>query len=123
MAARGPPALYCAPRLASEAFKVKNIYVTENGCGYDDDVVVRGECLNLHRVEYLRSYVRELQRTVADGTPVRGYFVWCFLDNFEWTDGYTRRFGIVHNNFRTQRRTPKMSAYWYRSLIAANRVV
>jgi len=118
-----PRALYWAPRLVSKAYSVKNLYVTENGCGYDDDVVRGGECLDLHRIEYLRSYLRELQRGIADGTPVRGYFVWCFLDNFEWTDGYARRFGIVHNNFRTQRRTPKLSAYWYRSVMKANRVL
>ncbi len=118
-----PRALYWAPRLVADVYRVRNLYVTENGCGYDDDVVRNGECIDLHRVEYLRSYLRELQRGIADGTPVRGYFVWCFLDNFEWTDGYTRRFGIVHNNFKTQRRTPKLSAYWYKSVMAANRVL
>jgi beta-glucosidase len=118
-----PRALYWAPRLVSEVYGVRNVYVTENGCGYDDDTVKRGECLDLHRIEYLRSYLKELQRAVADGAPVRGYFVWCFLDNFEWTDGYTRRFGIVHNNFKTQRRTPKLSARWYASVVAANRVL
>jgi beta-glucosidase len=118
-----PRALYWAPRLAAETYGVKAAYVTENGCGYDDDVVKGGECADLHRVEYLRSYLQELRRAVADGVPVKGYFVWCFLDNFEWTDGYTRRFGIVHTNFKTQRRTPKLSAYWYRNVIAANRVL
>jgi len=118
-----PRALYWAPRLVCDTFGVKCVYVTENGCGYDDDVVKGGECVDLHRIEYLRSYLKELQRTIADGTPVRGYFVWCFLDNFEWTDGYTRRFGIVHNNFKTQRRTPKLSARWYQAVMAANRVL
>jgi beta-glucosidase len=118
-----PRALYWAPRLVADVYGVKNIYITENGCGYDDDAVKNGECLDLHRIEYLRSYLKELQHAVADGTPVRGYFVWCFLDNFEWTDGYTRRFGIVHTNFKTQRRTPKLSAYWYKSIIKANRVL
>jgi beta-glucosidase len=118
-----PRALYWAPRLVADVYGVKNVYVTENGCGYDDDIVKRGECLDLHRVEYLRSYLKELQRSIEDGTPVRGYFVWCFLDNFEWTDGYTRRFGIVHNNFKTQKRTPKLSAYWYSKVIAANQVL
>jgi beta-glucosidase len=118
-----PRALYWAPRLVADVYKVKNLYITENGCGYDDDDVKGGECLDLHRVEYLRSYLKELHHSIADGTPVRGYFVWCFLDNFEWTDGYTRRFGIVHNNFRTQRRTPKLSAHWYSSIIKANRLL
>ncbi|HZZ19675.1 MAG TPA: GH1 family beta-glucosidase [Opitutaceae bacterium] len=118
-----PRALYWAPRLVADVYGVKNVYVTENGCGYDDDIVKGGEVLDLHRIEYLRSYLKELQRSIEDGTPVRGYFVWCFLDNFEWTDGYTRRFGIVHNNFKTQKRTPKLSAKWYGSVIAANQVL
>ncbi len=118
-----PRSLYWAPRLVSEVYGEKNIYVTENGCGYDDDVVRHGECIDLHRVEFLRGYLMELQRAVADGYPVRGYFVWSFLDNFEWTDGYSRRFGIVHTNFRTQRRTPKLSARWYSSVIAANQIL
>ena len=86
-------------------------------------MVKNGECLDLHRVEFLRSYLKELQRSIADGSPVKGYFVWSFMDNFEWTDGYSRRFGIVYNNFKTQRRTPKLSAYWYSSVMAANRVL
>jgi beta-glucosidase len=118
-----PRALYWAPRFVSEVYGEKNIYITENGCGYNDDTVVRGECVDLHRIEYLRSYLKELQRATSDGVPVRGYFLWSFLDNFEWTDGYTRRFGIVHNDFKTQKRTPKLSAHWYSSVIAANRVL
>ncbi len=118
-----PRALYWTPRLAAEVYGEKNIYITENGCGYNDDTVTRGECLDLHRVEYLRSYLRELHRSITDGAPVRGYFLWSFLDNFEWADGYRRRFGIVHTNFKTLRRTPKLSAHWYASVIAANRVL
>jgi beta-glucosidase len=118
-----PRSLYWTPRLVSEVYGEKNIYVTENGCGYDDDVVKDGECLDLHRVEFLRSYLKELQRSIADGSPVKGYFVWSFLDNFEWTDGYSRRFGIVYNDFKTQKRTPKLSAHWYSSVMAANRVL
>lgn len=118
-----PRALYWGPRLAAETYPVKAIYITENGCGYDDDAVNAGECLDLHRVEFLRSYLKELHRAIADGAPVRGYFVWSFLDNFEWADGYARRFGIVHNDFRTQRRTPKLSARWYAQVSAANALV
>ena len=118
-----PRALYWGPKLVAEVYGEKNIYITENGCGYDDDTVKDGECQDLHRVEYLRSYLKELQRAVAEGVPVRGYFVWSFLDNFEWADGYRRRFGIVHTNFKTQRRTPKLSAKWYADVIRANRVL
>ncbi|MDB6126614.1 MAG: Beta-glucosidase, partial [Verrucomicrobia bacterium] len=86
-----PRALYWGPRLVSEVYREKNIYITENGCGYDDDIVRDGECHDLHRVEYLRGYLKELHRAIADGAPVRGYFVLSLLDNFEWADGYRRR--------------------------------
>jgi len=116
-----PRALYWGPRLAAEVYGEKNLHITGNGCGYDDDAVRGGESQDLHRVEYLRSYLRELHRAIAEVTPVRGYFLWSFLDNFERADGYRRRFGILHNNFKTQRRTPKPSARWYSSVAAANR--
>ena len=118
-----PRALYWVPRLVAEVYGEKNIYITENGCGYDDDRVQDGEVHDLHRIEYLRGYLKELHRAIADGAPVRGYFLWSLLDNFEWTDGYQRRFGIVHNDFQTQRRTPKLSAHWYAAVIKANRVL
>ena len=118
-----PRSLYWGPRLVNEVYSPKAIYVTENGCGYNDDHVESGECQDLHRVEYLRGYLKELQRATREGCPVKGYFVWSLLDNFEWADGYRRRFGIVHTDFRTQVRTPKMSALWYGKVIAANRVL
>lgn len=115
-----PRAIYWGPRMAAEEYGVRTIYITENGCGYNDDTVRNGECLDLHRVEFLRSYLKELLRAVRDGVPIRGYFLWSLLDNFEWSDGYARRFGIIHTNFKTQRRTPKLSALWYARVIANN---
>jgi beta-glucosidase len=117
-----PRALYWGPRFAAEVYGEKNIYITENGCGYNDDTVQSGECLDLHRVEYLRSYLTELRRAIRDGAPVKGYFLWSFLDNFEWADGYTRRFGIVHTDYQSQKRTPKLSARWYSQVIRTNRL-
>lgn len=121
--ALAPAALYWGPRLARETYRVNEIYITENGAGYDEASPVDGEVLDLHRREYLRQCLVELQRTIADGVPVFGYFLWSFLDNFEWADGYTRRFGIVHNDFTTQKRTPKLSAYWYAEVMRRNRLV
>ncbi|HEX3730212.1 MAG TPA: family 1 glycosylhydrolase, partial [Opitutaceae bacterium] len=118
-----PSALYWTPRFAQEAYGVSQIYITENGCGYDEEPVVGGEVRDLHRREFLRGYLRELERAVADGVPVRGYFLWSFLDNYEWEDGYRRRFGLVHVDFATQRRTPKLSARWYARVIKAGRVL
>ena len=118
-----PQAIYWAPRLARETYGVENIYITENGCGYDTEPVVGGEVTDLHRREFLRAYLRELERAVADGLPVRGYFLWSFMDNYEWEDGYERRFGIVHVDFATQQRTPKLSARWYAEVIRTGRIV
>ena len=118
-----PQTIYWAVRFAYECYKPKAIYVTENGCGYNDEPVVNGEVRDLHRREFIRSYLRELQRAISDGVPVKGYFVWSFVDNYEWEDGYTRRFGIVHVNFTTQKRTPKLSSRYYSEVIRHNRVL
>jgi beta-glucosidase len=72
---------------------------------------------------FLRSYLTQLQRAAADGVPIKGYFLWSLLDNFEWNDGYQKRFGITYVDFATQKRTPKLSADFYRHVIADNRVV
>jgi beta-glucosidase len=98
-----PQALHWGPRHAAEIYNVKAIYITENGVGYDEPPPVNGEMLDLHRREYLRNYLRELHDAIAHGIPVKGYFLWSFLDNFDWEDGYTRRFGIVHTDFATQK--------------------
>jgi beta-glucosidase len=118
-----PQVMYWGTRLAQETYGAKEIYITENGCGYNDEPVVNGEVIDLHRREFLRAHLRELRRAMADGVPVKGYFLWSFMDNFEWEDGYQRRFGIVHVDFVTQRRTPKLSARYYAQVIAANRIV
>ncbi len=112
-----PEALYWGPRLFHEIYGPLPIYITENGAGYDEELAATGEVHDLHRCTYLRLYLRELHTALAEGLPVKGYFLWSLLDNFEWEDGYERRFGIVHNDFKTQRRTPKLSARWYADLI------
>ena len=118
-----PQVMYWGTRLARECYGAERIYVTENGCGYNDEPVVGGEVHDLHRREFLRAHLRELERAICDGVPVAGYFLWSFMDNFEWEDGYLRRFGIVHVDYATQKRTPKMSARYYAEIIARNAVV
>jgi len=72
---------------------------------------------------FLRAYLTQLQRATADGVPVNGYFLWSAQDNFEWSDGYGNRFGLIHVDFKTQQRTPKLSAQWFREASRRNAVV
>ena len=116
----GPEAMYWAPRLAAELWGVKALYITENGTSAADKPDATGAINDLDRVMYLRNYLTQLQRATSEGVPVRGYFLWSLLDNFEWADGYATRFGLIHVDYKTQKRTPKLSASFYREVIARN---
>src|SRR5205814_9509687 len=94
--------------------------VTENGAAFDDAVDGDGAIRDLDRIAYLEQHVRAAHRALEDGADLRGYFVWSLLDNFEWAEGYAKRFGLVYVDFETQRRIPKDSARWYSGLIADN---
>jgi beta-glucosidase len=119
----GPEALYWGPRHVAKLWNVKEIYITENGCSSSDEPAADGRVYDTDRVTYLRSYLTQLRRATAEGVPVRGYFLWSLMDNFEWADGYTNRFGIHYVDFASQKRTPKLSADFYREVIARNAVV
>ncbi len=97
------------------------IYVTENGCSYDDGPGDDGRVRDQRRVDYLRGYIGQVGRALAEGADVRGYYLWSLMDNFEWAFGFSQRFGIVHVDFDTLRRTVKDSGEYYRDLIAAGR--
>ncbi len=71
----------------------------------------------------VRNYLGELHRAIEDDVPVKGYFLWSFMDNYEWQDGYTRRFGIVYTDYQTQERIPKLSSRWYSEVMRKNRLV
>ncbi|WP_024756174.1 GH1 family beta-glucosidase [Streptomyces exfoliatus] len=94
------------------------LVVTENGAAYDDYADPSGNVKDPERVDYLHAHLAAVHRALADGADVRGYFLWSLLDNFEWAYGYSKRFGIVHVDFATQRRTLKDSARWYAEVIA-----
>ena len=93
------------------------VYVTENGCGGSDVVDEHGAVNDKHRVIYFDVYTRAMADAVDLGADVHGYFVWSLLDNFEWGSGYTTRFGLIHVDFETGKRTPKLSAAWYKRLL------
>jgi beta-glucosidase len=118
----GPEALYWGPRHVAKIWNVKEIYITENGCSSSDIPAADGIVYDTDRVMYLRNYLSQLQRATADGVPVHGYFLWSLMDNFEWADGYTNRFGLHYVDYATQKRTPKLSAAFYKDVIARNGV-
>ncbi|WP_026370204.1 GH1 family beta-glucosidase [Kallotenue papyrolyticum] len=97
------------------------IYITENGAAFDDQVV-DGAVQDQRRIAYLREHLLAASAAIQEGVPLRGYFVWSLMDNFEWAYGYSKRFGIVYVDYATQQRIPKASAEWYRRVIAENRV-
>ena len=107
-------------RLHAE-YRPPAIYITENGCACADRLE-DGQVHDERRIAYLREHLIRAQRAIQGGVPLRGYFLWSLLDNFEWAHGYTKRFGIVHVDYATQTRTLKDSAHWYRQVIAANAV-
>jgi beta-glucosidase len=119
----GPEAMYWSPRNVAKLWNVKSIYITENGTSSADKPEPDGTIYDVDRIMYLRNYLAQLQRATSEGVPVQGYFLWSLIDNFEWGDGYEQRFGIYHVDFQTRRRTPKLSASFYRETIAKNAVV
>jgi len=97
-----------------------SLMITENGAAFDDRPAADGGIHDEQRIAYLRDHVAVVHKAIGDGVDVRGYFVWSLLDNFEWSFGYSKRFGIVHVDYATQARVWKDSAHWYRGVISAN---
>lgn len=118
----GPEVIYWAIRHTNDLWKPHAIYITENGCSSEDFRGADGRVEDTDRVMFLRNYLTHLQRAAAEGYPIKGYFLWSLLDNFEWDDGYSKRFGIHYVDFKTQKRTRKQSADWYREVILRNAV-
>jgi beta-glucosidase len=114
-----PEALRWGPRLLYERYRVP-VVITENGLSNVDWVMDDGRVHDPQRVDYTKRYLRELRRAIADGADVRGYFHWSLMDNFEWAAGYRERFGLIHVDYATGRRTVKESARWYRGVIESN---
>ena len=119
----GPEAMYWGPRLVQSLWKPPEIYITENGCGASDTIAADGKVNDTDRIMFVRNNLMHLQRATAGGIPVKGYFHWSLMDNFEWNDGYGTRFGLVHVDFPTQTRTPKASAAYFREAAMRNAVV
>jgi beta-glucosidase len=106
-------------RLHTDYPNMPPIYITENGCAYDDPVI-DGRCADPRRIEYLDLHLRAVKDAIDEGVDVRGYYQWSLMDNFEWALGYDKRFGLVHVDFDTLERTPRDSAHWYREVVKRN---
>jgi beta-glucosidase len=119
----GPEALYWAPKFVQTLWNAKEIHITENGCAADDTIADDGNIYDTDRIMFLRNNFTQLQRATAEGVPVKGYFQWSAMDNFEWSAGYGNRFGIVYVDFKTLQRTPKMSAAYFREVALHNKVM
>ncbi len=96
------------------------IIITEDGLSCNDHVYLDGKVHDADRIDFLTRYLRRLRDSISSGTPIQGYLHWSLLDNFEWADGYDQRFGLVHVDYATLKRTPKDSALWYKEVIASN---
>jgi beta-glucosidase len=118
----GPETAYWVPRLTAKVWNVDHLFISENGTSSEDKISADGNVYDLDRIMYLRNYLVQLQRAIAEGAPVRGYFLWSLMDNFEWIFGFEKRFGLYRVDFETQKRIPKLSASFYRNVIAKNAI-
>ena len=100
----------------SKEYSPKAIYITENGSAWNDEVI-NGEIIDDERIDYLARHLDAMRSAKNQGAPILGYFAWSFLDNFEWAYGYEKRFGLIYVDYKTQKRTPKKSAFFYRQLL------
>jgi beta-glucosidase len=115
-----PKALYDLLLRINADYAPKKIYITENGASYSTAPDENGKVVDTKRIDYLDLHLQEVAKAIKAGVPVAGYYCWSFLDNFEWRHGYSQRFGLVYVDFKTQKRTPKDSAYWYSQVIKNN---
>jgi beta-glucosidase len=117
-----PSGLYDVASRVARDYPGVPLYITENGAAFDDVVSPDGSVHDQYRISYIDGHVRALHRAITDGIDLRGYFLWTLMDNFEWAFGFDRRFGLVHVDHATQRRTLKDSARWFAELAGSNRL-
>ena len=109
-------------RIHSDWPDMTELMITENGAAYDDEPDENGEVKDQRRVDYLEQHLAAAARAIEKGAPLKSYFAWSLMDNFEWAEGYAKRFGLIHVDFKTLKRTLKNSAKAYSRIIASNSV-
>ena len=118
-----PQGLYELLIRLRDDYRPPAIYITENGAAFPDEATPDGRVFDPRRIAYLDGHLRQAHRAIREGVPLKGYFVWSLLDNFEWSHGYSKRFGLVYVFYPTQQRIVKESGYWYRRVIERNGLV
>jgi beta-glucosidase len=120
-----PESCYWGVRLVGESAGKPELPVifTENGCPDGAQPDANGNVVDADRIMFVRAYLHHAQRAVREGYPLKGYFYWSLLDNYEWAEGYNKRFGIIRTDYATQRRIPKASYHWYQEVIRQGRLV
>jgi len=114
-----PDALYWNARFFHERYHLP-MFITENGMSCCDWVALDGHVHDPQRIDFLHRYLRGVKRACSEKLPVKGYFCWSIMDNFEWREGSKERFGLIHVDYPTGQRTVKDSGFWYRDTIARN---
>jgi beta-glucosidase len=104
-------------------YNFPKIYITENGAAYPDTVDEHGQVDDPLRIAYIKGHLKSVSKAIEAGVPVKGYFAWSLMDNFEWAFGYAKRFGLIYVDFETQKRILKNSANWYKGVIGANEIL
>jgi beta-glucosidase len=117
-----PKALYDMVTRITRDYDKPQIEITESGCAYNDGPDLTGTIRDARRIAYHREYLTALAQAMADGADVRGYHAWSLLDNFEWAEGFSQRFGLAYVDYKTQKRTLKDSGRWYAKVAAENKV-
>ncbi|MCK4322264.1 beta-glucosidase [candidate division WOR-3 bacterium] len=116
-----PDCIYYGLKAVAERYDVKKFFISENGCAFDDVVSYDGNIYDHYRINYLKDHFLSAYRAVSEGINLVGYFVWSLMDNFEWTHGYSKRFGILFIDYNnSQKRILKESALWYKNIIEQN---
>ncbi|TDX12373.1 GH1 family beta-glucosidase [Flavobacterium sp. S87F.05.LMB.W.Kidney.N] len=112
-----PPALYHVLKKFSEYEGIRKIIITENGAAFPD-TVTNGKVFDIKRTHYIQDHLEQILKAKSEGLNVEGYFVWSLTDNFEWAEGYNARFGLIHVDFETQKRTIKNSGLWFKDFLS-----
>ncbi|NJK44914.1 MAG: family 1 glycosylhydrolase, partial [Pleurocapsa sp. SU_196_0] len=114
-----PPGLRRQLERVHERYQPAAIYITENGATYPDQITPDGRINDTGRQRYIETHLEQCALALSSGVPLRGYFAWSLMDNFEWAEGYSKRFGLYHVDFQTQQRRLKSSGAWYRDFISS----